>query len=73
MRPLAQQADKKRYTTLEGIEVGEQRGGARKIKIGGDWHWVPVSVIHRTTKNIGAADSDSAIIEEWYVKNKGWI
>lgn len=63
----------KRYTRLEGIELGESRESSLKVKIGGVWHWVPRAVVNRTTKNVGATDSDEIVLEEWYARSRGWV
>lgn len=63
----------KRYTRLEGVELGEHRLNSMKVKVGGLWYDVPKSVIHRTTKNVGSNDADEIVVEEWYAKQKGWV
>lgn len=62
-----------RYHRLEGIELGEIRGNARRVKIGGLWSFVPLSVIHSAERGpVGALDADEIVVLEWFAKSRGW-
>lgn len=63
----------KRYHRIEGVDLGETRGMAMHAKIGGVWHWVPLSVIADSKKVIGALEQDEIIVEEWYARRMFWL
>lgn len=62
----------KRYYRLEGVDIGERSPHAVRVKVGGLWHWVPLSVVHSETKKIGELEKDELMIDEWFANFRGW-
>lgn len=67
MRPR----EAKRYYRLEGIDLAEQSPDALRAKVGGEWHWIPKSVVG-FEKRRGEMGKDELVIEEWFAKKMGW-
>lgn len=62
----------KRYYFLEGVSIGESSPAATRVKVGGEWHWIPKSVIHTQRKIHTSVEQDEMVIDEWFAKEKGW-
>jgi hypothetical protein len=62
----------RRYHRLEGVSISGASPLAVQVKVHGEWHWIPRTVLHAPVKREGA-ENDEVTVDEWYAKRRGWM
>ena len=58
---------------LEEVSIGDESasGKAEKVKIDGEWKWIPLSVVKEIHRDPRSKDSDVIVIERWFAEKEG--
>lgn len=65
----------KRFHRFEHVNVGMESnsGLAVAVEIGGEWTWVPLSLVANIKRDPKTHDNDEITVEEWWAKKEGLI